>query len=103
MPYVNCDECGAEFYQEPGQEWKKLCLQCWRLQNENGFLPSHFRNLKTALTIAESELGRRIDLAMAFKIFLPTMQDAVDRYQGPGAPRCREWLKRLSAEWEVAA
>jgi formylmethanofuran dehydrogenase subunit E len=28
-----CKNCGEEFETEEGEEWKKLCLQCWKEEN----------------------------------------------------------------------
>jgi len=26
-----CTDCGADFYREPAETWKKRCLDCWKL------------------------------------------------------------------------
>ena len=28
---VTCTDCGADFYREPAETWKKRCLDCWKL------------------------------------------------------------------------
>lgn len=30
MPYVECVDCGEEFYREYGETWKVRCIPCWR-------------------------------------------------------------------------
>lgn len=34
MAYKTCGQCGSEFSFNFGEEWKKICLECW-LKNKN--------------------------------------------------------------------
>jgi hypothetical protein len=34
MPEVQSQKCGAEFWLEQNEGWKKLCYHCWRDKQE---------------------------------------------------------------------
>ena len=29
MGYATCKQCGGTFWRDEGEEWKRLCLDCW--------------------------------------------------------------------------
>jgi hypothetical protein len=93
VSYVVC-ECGSEIFLEPAENWKSRCLLCWK-DSQDPDSPYKIRNLEKMLLWAESELGRRVDLGLAFKEFVPAMLKALEHLDDPKSRRCRLWLLRF--------
>jgi len=57
MPEAQCQKCGAEFWREQNEGWKKLCYPCWRDKQEQSqvsTLRRHLIHLEEALDEKEN-------------------------------------------------
>ena len=60
-----CESCGSSFYVQDGQEWKRLCLPCWRAnkRSEQGYwsptvqLCNDLARAEAELTVARDRIG----------------------------------------------
>lgn len=65
MPVVQCQNCGAEFWREPNEGWKKLCYSCWQEKQEQSqvsALRRHLRHLQDSMEEMENRLASQDNL-----------------------------------------
>jgi len=63
MPYAYCSECGAEFWREPDERWKRLCWDCWKAKRAWEERRSHHfdwerATLQARINVLEHQLSR---------------------------------------------
>ena len=60
MGYATCKQCGDTFWRDEGEEWKRLCLDCWleKKRKEDGReaeLQQEIEQLRVSLANARRE------------------------------------------------
>lgn len=60
MGYTSCKDCGDTFWRDEGEEWKRLCLDCWKekKRQEDGReaeLQQEIEQLRVSLASARRE------------------------------------------------
>ena len=62
MGYATCKQCGDTFWRDEGEEWKRLCLDCWleKKRKEDGReaeLQQEIEQLRVSLANARREVA----------------------------------------------
>ena len=81
MPEAQCPKCGAEFWREQNEAWKKLCYPCWRDKQEQekqeqsqvAALRRYLSRLETTVENLEDTLEERESLIASLDGVNPTI------------------------------
>ncbi|MFM8443958.1 MAG: hypothetical protein ACKN9W_11550 [Methylococcus sp.] len=85
---VACIDCGAKFYRDRGQTWKKRCMSCWiKLQPDT---PSEVEHWKARAHLAEARL------ALCSEQFTPDELKALRRLVHPDKHQGSEAANRIT-------
>ena len=60
MSYATCRECGDTFWRDEGEEWKRVCIDCWKEKkrieaSRESELQQEIEQLRSSLAIARRE------------------------------------------------
>lgn len=59
LEHATCEECGDTFTRTPGEEWKRLCLPCWKASPAaRKSAPDRLAQLTAELAEARTERDR---------------------------------------------
>lgn len=94
MTWARCSSCGEMFEREADEEWKRLCLDCWRTQKADQRRTRHGVGCARCYALGKAEGAAQASPALDKTRLRELLQLAhPDRHDGSAlAQRVTRWL-----------